>query len=86
MSRDSKRESKLVDTGFFCQHYRCLDYSLRTLYLIYVRSKVIMDESDDLHVCLKCHDQIFGLDNYIEHRRSNCLSKTDDTKTGKLLI
>ncbi|XP_022083995.1 zinc finger protein 37-like isoform X2 [Acanthaster planci] len=34
-----------------------------------------MEDPDDLHVCLKCHDQIVGLDNYIEHRRSKCLGK-----------
>ena len=55
--------------------------------------EAIMDDlEDDLHVCLKCHDQIVGLDNYIEHRRSACRGKpieaeTDDqpaqTETGK---
>ncbi|XP_038076902.1 zinc finger protein 479-like isoform X2 [Patiria miniata] len=40
-----------------------------------------MEDSDDLHVCLKCHDQIVGLDNYIEHRRSSCLGRPKEVES-----
>ncbi|XP_040572432.1 uncharacterized protein [Lepeophtheirus salmonis] len=34
------------------------------------------DEEDDSHYCLKCRRTIFGLDNYVKHRREGCRSSS----------
>lgn len=33
---------------------------------------MIDDYEEDTHYCLKCHVTIIGLDNYVQHRKSNC--------------
>ncbi|XP_071785086.1 uncharacterized protein [Asterias amurensis] len=40
-----------------------------------------MEDSEDLHVCLKCNGKILGLDKYIEHRQTNCQVKAKETET-----
>lgn len=35
----------------------------------------MIDDYDDAHFCLKCHETIIGLDNYVTHRKTGC-SKT----------
>ncbi|KAK9879849.1 hypothetical protein WA026_008353 [Henosepilachna vigintioctopunctata] len=33
------------------------------------------DFEDDTHFCLKCHSTIIGLENYVNHRKNNCMKQ-----------
>lgn len=54
---------------------------------------MLHEDIDDTHLCIKCNATIIGLDNYIQHRKSNCLtqhvdfpeSNDDFEKTSKSL-
>ncbi|CAD7085862.1 unnamed protein product [Hermetia illucens] len=36
------------------------------------------DDMDDTHLCIKCSRSIVGLENYIQHRKTNCSSKASE--------
>ncbi|XP_017779362.1 PREDICTED: zinc finger protein 99-like isoform X2 [Nicrophorus vespilloides] len=36
------------------------------------------DDVEDSHFCLKCHQTITGLDNYVTHRKNNCVKSEPD--------
>lgn len=40
------------------------------------------DDLEDTHLCIKCNATIVGLSKYIEHRKTNCLSKQSDASGG----
>lgn len=35
----------------------------------------MLDDLEDTHLCIKCSSTVVGLDNYINHRKSNCSEK-----------
>lgn len=39
---------------------------------------------DDTHLCIKCNATIIGIDEYVQHRRRNCIGKADQL-TGQLV-
>lgn len=39
---------------------------------------------EDTHLCIKCNATIIGIDEYVEHRRRNCIVKADQL-TGQLV-
>ncbi|XP_055854250.1 zinc finger protein 546 [Episyrphus balteatus] len=48
---------------------------------------LVEEDLDDTHLCIKCSATIVGLDNYVQHRKTNCVGgKIQGTRTGATIV
>ncbi|CAG9864872.1 unnamed protein product [Phyllotreta striolata] len=45
---------------------------------------MLADYEEDAHFCIKCHVTVIGLDNYINHRKTECLKNLNETPKSPL--